>query len=224
MVSTSESGAVETSLAEVLAEPGTPPPEAVIRIIADAADLLAAVHETGRGHGNITPDAIVLSGDRVRLTDPVSRFKLNSTDDGFESDVYDLAEVAYRCLGGDPAAIPGEPETFRPLPRTVPKPIARAVNRGLGHGPRRPPSATRFARMCREALSGNDSRRSARRGALVAAVVLFLAAVTGGMWWQPWSGADGAAGQDTAASLAAGRGSVDAAGPLPPDPSTTFRR
>lgn len=178
-------------------------PGQVATVVCDLAEVLALLHGSGRVHGGVRAEAVLL--------DSAGRAVLDGTalalSDGAEraDDVRALATLALGCLGEAPdrpapalrqrleVARSGETPGARELGRAVagvaaPQPVRRGPSRGAaptGNG------RQRHARLRRPGL-----RRSA---AVLAATAALGLAVAAGTWWAGHAG--GPAPQELAAAV-----------------------
>ncbi|WP_020573294.1 serine/threonine protein kinase [Actinopolymorpha alba] len=153
------------SLDHLLNARGGLDPGEVVTAVAPIAEALAAAHERGLVHGDVTPEAILFTADgrplltdlgvlplveggevlaTVGYTDPAAVGETGPTPAG---DVYALAAVCYAALTGL-VPRPGQPR--RPLTDVVPDVppgFAHAVTAGLQPLPARRPTAAQLAEM-----------------------------------------------------------------------------
>ena len=172
-----------TSLAEVLAG-GPLPPARVMDLVAQCAAGLAAAHQSGLVHRDITPANILISNDGlVKLTgfgisDAAGTVPVAGTgtllgtsaylapeqargdQDTAAGDLYSLGVVAYHCLAGRlpfgrPAAgAAGARLLLSPLPASVPAEAAALVGRLTAHDPQARPVSA--GQVAREAADLRD--------------------------------------------------------------------
>ncbi|WP_261575547.1 serine/threonine protein kinase [Frankia gtarii] len=142
---------------------------ALLRTAADAADLLATLHEAGHSHRALTPDGLILPGPVAHPTPPTlrdlglatvtrragegpaeyrapeqDRLGLHVPRVGVRTDVFRLAAMTYHCLTGVLPAR-GGPAPLRglPLPFPVPDTLDEVLVRALDSDPARRPARIR---------------------------------------------------------------------------------
>jgi hypothetical protein len=169
------------SLARVLAHRGRLRPGEVVTALGPVAAAVAAAHERGVVHGDVSPGNVVFTAEgRPVLTDLGTAGVLGGDDDGVTpayvdpvvarggvpgpaSDVFGLAATAFHALTGVPpwsAAEPagalalaaaGVPPDLEPLAPGAPPELLAVVRRGLSPEPADRGSAAAFARDLRQA-------------------------------------------------------------------------
>jgi serine/threonine protein kinase len=190
-------------LSEILAARRVLPLLEALDLILQAAEGLQAAHEAGLPHGNLSPDAILITrtlNDRplVKLIRfGVMQHSADPLEDGDgsggyaaperlaghppdeQSDVYSLGAVLHHLLYGGP------PGAGRSLGETVPNWVRAVISKALEQLPEhRFPTAAAFA----EALTGTSQKprawgRGMARGARVAAAAgVLLILVAAGLW------------------------------------------
>lgn len=154
------------SIGQLLLARGTLDPGEVVTMAGGVARALAAVHERGVVHGDVTPENILLAADATPLLTDVGLLGLVADGDAASptgtlgyadparepgeaatpaGDVYGLAAVCYTALTGTP---PEPGPARRPLLQVapgVPPPLAHVVEAGLQRQPEQRPDAMQFA-------------------------------------------------------------------------------
>jgi hypothetical protein len=190
-------------LSEILAARHVLPLLEALDVILQAAAGLQAAHEAGLPHGNLSPDAILITrtpNDRplVKLirfgvmqlsADPLEdgdvsggyaapeRLAGNPPDE--QSDVYSLGAVLHHLLSGGP------PGAGRSLRETVPSWVRAVISKALEQAPEhRFPTAAAFAEALTEVSQKPRAwSRGLARGARVAAAAgVLLILVGAGLW------------------------------------------
>jgi eukaryotic-like serine/threonine-protein kinase len=171
-----------------------PGPRQIARVMAAAARGLAAAHAAGVVHGNVTPQAILVAGARVQVTnfglpapaggaaDPASApgspyrapEQLRGGPVDARADVFGFCATLYEAMHGQPPFSSGGP--IEPGPRSrVPARLHALAMRGLDPDPAQRPAD--MAAVAAALLSDPAARR--RRLALALAGA---AAVAGAFW------------------------------------------
>ena len=150
------------SLGQLLLARGTLDPGEVVGMAAAMAEALAALHEQGLVHGDVTPENVLFSADArplladaglLALVEGGESGTLGYTDPSAEpgappaaaGDVYGLAAVCYAALAGAP---PEPGASHRPLHQVapgVPSGVSHVVEAGLQGTPGQRPAAAQFA-------------------------------------------------------------------------------
>src|SRR5690606_5016031 len=136
------------TLGQLLLVRGTLDPGEVVTLGATVASALAAAHERGLVHGDLSPDTILLSADGTPMVSGLAFGRLAAPSDDEEpnpyldpaetqeseptpaGDVYSLAAICYMALTG---LVP-RPKGHRPVHQVapgVPPGLAHAVEAGL---------------------------------------------------------------------------------------------
>jgi serine/threonine protein kinase len=155
-----------TSLRAWVAEPR--PWRAVVRVMKQAADGVAAAHAVGLVHRDLKPDNILIGDDRARVGDfgPDARTPAYSAPEGnvdARSDQYSFGVTFHEALHGV-----RPPGTARPIPRWLARVLARATDLD---------PAKRFASMKELRAALDRPRRTIAIGA--GATILATGAVIG---------------------------------------------
>ncbi|WP_026256783.1 serine/threonine protein kinase [Actinopolymorpha alba] len=149
------------SLGQLLLARGTLDPGEVVGVASAVATALAAIHQRGLVHADVTPENILLRSDArplladvgfLRLVEGGEGGTLGYTDPAAQSDsdptpagdVYGLAAVCYAALAGNP---PEPGPQHRPLHQVapgVPPGLAHAIEAGLQSTPAQRPGAAEF--------------------------------------------------------------------------------
>jgi hypothetical protein len=170
-------------------------------VVADVAEALTALHETGTVHGRVRPDAVVLDGEGRAVLDGAALL-LPGGQGGPDDDVLALVDLARTCLG---EAADRPSAALHRLLATVAAgavPTARELAAQVAAVAR--PEPVRPGPARRPQVAGPEHRRSGSRpmlrrvGAVLAAGAVLVLAVAAGAWW-----ADRARTESTTALAAA---------------------
>ncbi|MCU0266752.1 MAG: hypothetical protein MUC45_11700, partial [Actinomycetia bacterium] len=155
-------------------------------VVADVAEALTALHETGTVHGRVRPDAVVLDGEGRAVLDGAALL-LPGGQGGPDDDVLALVDLARTCLG---EAADRPSAALHRLLATVAAgavPTARELAAQVAAVAR--PEPVRPGPARRPQVAGPEHRRSGSRpmlrrvGAVLAAGAVLVLAVAAGAWW-----------------------------------------
>jgi serine/threonine protein kinase len=176
------------SIGQLLLVRGSLDPGEVVTMAGGVARALAALHERGVAHGDVTPENILLAADATPLLADVGLLDLVEDGGGPAGgtfgyadparkpgepatpagDIYGLAAVCYTALTGTP---PEPGPARRPLLQLapgVPPPLAHVVEAGLQPRPEQRPGATQFAAQVEAAAAAVPIRFPVPSGDLLA--------------------------------------------------------
>jgi serine/threonine-protein kinase len=179
-----------TSLRALLLAQGAIGTEAALVVLKDLLRALAACHELGLAHGDVKPEAVILTpAGRVRLVDfglwtSDSRRLLAQSTPFYlapeqwsgspvtpAGDVYAATVTFFECLAGAPpfyadgaAELSAKHEQSTPPVDVVPEPVRELVLRGLAKGPRSRPDVRSLLAQVGEVAAREAGSGWERRG------------------------------------------------------------
>jgi len=184
-------------VSDILAVSGGIPPPQALDICVQVANGLRAAHAAGVVHGNVSPQAVLVTGGGERLTVKLIRFDFTRHT---EAPADPSAETPWADHRIDPtddivgvgvllhSVLTGVPPDGERRNRAIPAGLQRVIDRCLGgHGRHYPTMAALADDLARQAAADLNPPRASRRRPVVVAILAASVILLAGALWLGWT-------------------------------------